>query len=1127
MDGTGTTGIGGITAATPLRVFLSHTSDLGKPDEPGSFVAAAVAAVLRARHAVTDMAYFAARNTSPAAMCEEMVGQSDVYVAIVGLRYGSPVRDRPDLSHTELEFEAAGERGLPRLIFLVREDSSHLPKKRQPAGHRAQQGVFRRRLVDSGLTVVRVDSPGELELAVYQALVELGPAPDAPGRLATAQRLLASMPVDALPKRAPLPAGSRMPLAPNPLFVGRGDELLQVARALHGGDTTVALGQVVASTGLGGLGKTQLAVELLHRYGSFFAGGVFWLSFASADEIPHQVASCGEPGMESRPLEERVRRVKDAWQSAVPRLLVFDNCEEEALLDAWRPSSGGCRVLVTSRRSHWSPTLGVTAMPLDLLPRPDSIELLRRYRPDLAPDDPGLDALAAELGDLPLALHLAGSYLHAYGAEVSLDDYLADLRRSDVVQHASLFGAGLEEVPNPTHHVQGVAQTFTLCLARLDQSREVDRVAIALLARMACMAAGEPVPRDLLAKTLEDVDPLLRADGLRRLAAVGLVEEGEDWLRLHRLLGHFARREGLDPEAQPGVARALIGCGKDAAEGHLTGSALTAVIPHLVDVARTAGEDPSDERLAAELCTAAGQVLLCAGDLRAARPFLERSLAIHERVLGPDHSDTGHSLNNLAALLLYQGELKAARLLSERSLQVSERVLGPDHPDTASRLNNLAAVLSTQGELAAARPLYERALAIMAHAPEADRADTAKYLNNLAMLLQDQGEVVAAQSLHEHALAIREQVQGPDHPETAASLNNLALLLHNQGQRAAARPLFERALAINERTLGPDHSTTATSLNNLARLLQDQGELATARPLYERALAIRQRVLGPDHAHLYTASTLNNLASLVWEQGNLAAARPLYERALAIRQRLLGPDHPGSATTLYRLAALLRDQGDLAAARPLFERALGMREHTLGPDHSDMATDFSNLAFLLWDLGDLAAARPLFERALAIRERVLGPDHPDIAIRLNHLAGLLQDQGDLAAARPLFQRALQINERVGGSDHPDTAACLRNLAGLLKRQGDLASARPMYERALAIHERTLGPDHPHTAATFHNLATLLRDQGNPAAARPLFERALAIRERVLGPDDPDTVATRRALAELAGEGDGQPRQPDR
>jgi tetratricopeptide (TPR) repeat protein len=881
----------GAAAASPRRVFLSHTSDLGKHTEPGSFVAAAVEAVLRARHAVTDMAYFAARDTSPAALCKEMVAQSDVYVGIIGGRYGTPVRDRPDVSYTELEFEAAGEHGQPRLVFLIREDYAHLPTADEPPEHRARQDALRRRLLDSGLTVVQVTTPAQLELALYQALVELGPAPSAPARLAEAQELLASMPTGVPPPRGRLPTGSRMPLAPNPLFVGRGDELLQVAAALRGGDTTVALGQVVASTGLGGLGKTQLAVELVHRYGRFFAGGVFWLSFASADEVPLQIAACAAPELAERPMEERVQRVKDTWQSAVPRLLIFDNCEEETLLDAWRPPSGGCRVLVTSRRAHWSPTLGVTALPLDILPRADSIEMLRRYRPDLAADDPGLNAVAAELGDLPLALHLAGSYLHTYGAEVSLDGYLAELGRSDVVQHASLFGAGLDASVSPTHHVQNVAQTFALCLGRLHREREVDRVAIALLARMACMAPGEPVPRDLLARTLEEVEPLLRADGLRRLEAVGLVEEGEGWLRLHRLLAHFLRQEHLDLDAQSAVARALIRCGKDAEEGHLTGATLGAAIPHMVDFAGAATEGIADQQRAAELFAAAGLALRFAGDLRAAKPWYERAQAVRERVLGPDHPDTATGLNNLAELLWTQGELTLARALYERAIAIRERILGPDHSDTGESLHNLGILLWNHGELAAARPLAERALAIW------------------------------------------QRTLGPDHPHTAISLNVLGLLLRDQGEPSAARTLLERALAIGEKMLGPEHPYTAEYLNNLATLLRDQSELGGARALFERALGIRERVLGPDHPH--TAISLNGLGRLLHAQGDLDAARAFFERALAIRDRALGPDHPRTAVSLHDLATLLQAQADPAAARPLFERALAIRERALGPDHPD------------------------------------------------------------------------------------------------------------------------------------------------------------------------------------------------
>jgi tetratricopeptide (TPR) repeat protein len=752
---------------------------------------------------------------------------------------------------------------------------------------------------------------------------------DAPAHLADAHALLSSMPLDSLPPHAVLPAGSHMPLACNPLFVGRGDELLQIVAALRCGET-VALGQVVASTGLGGLGKTQLAVEFVHRYGRFFAGGVFWLSFASPDEIPLQVAACAGPGLEARPLEERVQRVRDAWLCAVPRLLVFDNCEEEGLLEAWRPSSGGCRVLVTSRRSHWSPTLGVTNLPLDLLPRPDSIELLRRYRPDLALENPGLDAIAGELGDLPLALHLAGSYLRAYRAVVSLADYLAELRRSELVQHASLLGTSLDNAPSPTHHVQSVAQTFALCLGRLDRQREVDGVAIALLARMACMAPGEPVPGDLLAKTLEGVDPRQQVDGLRRLGAVGLVEQGQGWLRLHRLLVHFARQEALDPTAQPAVARALIGCGSDAQHGQLTRTALAAVIPHLVDLA---SRDTGDERRPGELSGAVGHALRRAGDLRAARPWYRHAVEVRENVLGLDHPDTAVALNDLVRLLRGLGELAAARPLCERAVAICGHVLGPDHPTTARSIGNLASLLHGQGDLAAARPLFERALAIRERVLGPDHRETAGSLNDLAYLLKDQGELAAARPLYERAVETWERVVGPDHPETAVSLNNLALLLKASGEVTAARPLLERALAIRERVNGPEHPDTALGLNNLALVLREEGELAAPRALFQRALAICERVLGPVHPN--TSRCLANLARLLHDHGELAAARPLLERALDISQRVLGPDHPDTAHGLHNLALLLRDQGETAAARRLLERALDIRERVLGPHHGN------------------------------------------------------------------------------------------------------------------------------------------------------------------------------------------------
>jgi hypothetical protein len=418
------------------------------------------------------------------------------------------------------------------------------------------------------------------------------PRPADPEVLAAAARQLAALPLETIPNPAPLPPGSRMPLRRNPLFVGREGDLRALAAAFKGGAT-------VAITGLGGLGKTQLASEFVHRYGPFFAGGVLWLNCADPTAVPTEVAACGGPGglalhpeFHMLPLADQVQLVHAAWQSPLPRLLVCDNCEDEALLAQWRPPHGGCRVLVTSRRASWEPSLGVQLVSLGVLRRDESLALLRHHRSDLPANEADLDAIAAELGDLPLALHLAGSFLARYRA-VTPTAYLAQLRQHDRLAHRSLQGGVLTRELSPTQHEQHVARTFALSYDRLDPADPMDARALALLARAVYFADGQAIRRDLLLATItgpaEDPDAALQAeDALWRLLELGLLEpDAAGAVRLHRLLAVFVRTVARDAMAQTAVEDALLAAAERLINAGYPGP-LLALHPHLRAVTEAA-----------------------------------------------------------------------------------------------------------------------------------------------------------------------------------------------------------------------------------------------------------------------------------------------------------------------------------------------------------------------------------------------------------------------------------------------------------------------------------------------------------------------------------------------------------
>jgi tetratricopeptide (TPR) repeat protein len=751
-------------------------------------------------------------------------------------------------------------------------------------------------------------------------------------------------PADALPDPGDLPPGSLLPFPRNAVFTGRVPDLLGVAQALfHDRAGPLAL------SGLGGVGKSQLAIELGYRYGRF-THGVHWINAAGTPEqsnidaeIDARIAACGLAlSLPAWPAEqaEQAAATLAAWRAQPFRLVVLDNLEDPSLLAAALSRLGGLRVLITCRRASWPPSLGVSSRPLGVLDRPESRSLLRALAEPLAGEpDAALDAIAERFGDLPLGLHVAGSYIQESG--LSAGQYLAALqKRGGALRHQQLPGWARS---SPTGHELDLAATFSLSWERLDPADESERLARLAFCMAGYCAPNVPIPAGIFSRALGEEDEAALGLALRRLEALGLAERAQAGPRLHPLLAEFARlKDGEQAEsALPALAQALAGLAFQANQTGLP-QRFIPLRPHVSAVAEAA--EVAALQGAGVLWNELGYHQRDAANYHQARASHERALRIDEAALGPGHPDVARDVNNLGLVLQYLGDLPGARAHFERALRILEASLPPGHPTVATLVNNLGLVLQALGDLPGARAHFERALRISEAALGPDHPDVAIDANNLGSVLQDLGDLPGARAHFERALRIDKAALGPDHPAVARDANNLGLVLQALGDLPGARAHFERSLHIDEAALGPDHPTVAIRVNNLGSVLLAQGDLPGARAHFERSLHIDEAALGPDHPDV--ARDVNNLGSVLQDLGDLPGARAHFERALRIGEAALGPDHPTVAIRVNNLGSVLLAQGDLPGARAHFERALRIWEAALPPGHPHLRIVRENLASL-------------------------------------------------------------------------------------------------------------------------------------------------------------------------------------
>jgi tetratricopeptide (TPR) repeat protein len=849
---------------------------------------------------------------------------------------GEALRDGAEISYTQWEAWLALYHRKPLLIAKAADTAARGPNSAPTDASRAAQAAHLARLKAAGRhPSCTFTSPDNLANQIaYSVILDL----------------LAKARAERTPRRP-----KNLPFASlGSLFKGREEALETLHKALSAepGGRTAIVGR--ALHGLGGIGKTRLAVEYALQHESEHSALLFLRADAPAS-LETSLAALAGPDMLDLPekaAREDATKIAAAlgWLAGHPGwLMIVDNVDDPAAVaavDKLLARLSGGKVIVTGRAGNFPASL--RKLELGVLDRPASVAfLLERTDTDRAhaPDDAKLaQELAGELGGLALGLEQAGATIAT--ERIGFARYLT-LWRDKRATVVDWFDKTLMSYDHDT----GLAATWATSVARLtpDARRLLERLAF---------LAPEPIPDSLLDVAVPgDPEGFDARAALANLFAYSLVSRAsvetgkaaQDGFAVHRLVQDFARRN-VTEERRGEALREALGW---------------------VDAAFVG--DPDDVRSWPVLDPLAPHALATA------KHADEAAIA----------APSARIFNHLAVLLQAKARYAEAEPLSRRALAIVEASLGPTHPTVATSLNNLASLLYETNRAGEAERLYRRALTI-------DEANTrpfavARDLNNLALLLRDTNRRSEAEPLYRRSLAILEESLGPCHPDVAIRLNNLAILLRDTNRLDEAEPLMRRALSIDEESYGPNHPDVARDLNSLAGLLSATGRRGEAEALYRRALAISEGNYGPDHPTVATG--LNNLAELLRAMERFGEAEPLYRRALATFEARYGPEHTIVATGLNNLALLLYVMDRQGDAEPQVRRALAIDEASHGPDHPDVARDLNSLALVLAATYRLDEAEQLFHRALAIVEASFGPSHPTTAAARANLAAFEASRG--------------------------------------------------------------------------------------------------------------------------------------
>jgi tetratricopeptide (TPR) repeat protein len=669
-------------------------------------------------------------------------------------------------------------------------------------------------------------------------------------------------------------------------FTGRDQELNTLTNALAVRDRVVI---TQAISGLGGIGKSQLAARYVQQYLERYDivawiaaehGGIADLAQLAAKlNLPVDGLSPGDRALLAL---EWLGDCDNRW------LLVLDNIETPEQLKRLAPPTGNGRVLVTSRDRAFLEFGAV--LTLDIFDEETAIRYLTK-RADRPDDVASARSLARALGYLPLALSHAGAYCQS---GTSFSEYRTLLEGLPVTE---LFDTNPE-----LSYTQTVASTW---MTSIRGAAGVAPLAADVL-ELAAHLAPDSIPKSLFTVLIDGDTPRERkrlADALNALARLNLLTVDDYAVGVHRLLQKVVRDNATERHDQTAALRALAAV-LDAfparAELPAHWPLCERLLPHALALADTLPQPGDTGPELIDLLDRSCWYLNCAEPARRSLSVAHRVLGCAERVLGVVHPDTLRIRNNLAIAYQDAGRSTDALTLYESLLAHHREIFGAEHPDTLRVRNNCAIAYEYLGHVDQSIAIFERVLRDFERNFGLKHIDSLSIRNNLAIAYEHAGRSADAIAVHERLLADRTQILGHDHPHTLTTRHNLGIAYLSAGHIHQSIAVLESLAADRARILGGEHPDTLGTGNNLANAYIGAGRHNDAIALCEPLVADYTRMIGAEHPD--TLSARNNLANAFMHIGWSTDAIAIYEALLPDYTRLLGAEHPDTVCIQNNLA---------------------------------------------------------------------------------------------------------------------------------------------------------------------------------------------------------------------------------